>query len=126
MCFPVSFSVDFVVKRFHRPVWFSPLIFPLLCLLPILLSSVGLPEENKAGYKDSDVLTHAHKLERPLFIVHGTADDNVLFCHAVKVISACCGAIAIAIAICCCAVTIACVALFLVRYLLSSDSSLLC
>jgi dipeptidyl-peptidase-4 len=31
------------------------------------------------------VLTHAAKLERPLFVCHGTADDNVFFAHAAKV-----------------------------------------
>ena len=45
---------------------------------------MGLPEENAKGYAHSNVLTHAPKLERPLLIVHGTADDNVYFTHAVK------------------------------------------
>ena len=45
---------------------------------------MGLPAENKAGYDDASVLTWAPKLSRPLLIVHGTADDNVYFTHAIK------------------------------------------
>lgn len=43
---------------------------------------LGLPEANEAGYRNSSVLTWAKDLERPLLIVHGTADDNVYFSHA--------------------------------------------
>ncbi len=45
---------------------------------------IGLPAENKAGYADSSVLTWAPKLTRPLLVVHGTADDNVYFTHAIR------------------------------------------
>src|SRR5690606_10765090 len=45
---------------------------------------LGLPEENPAGYERSSVLTWAKDLRRPLLIVHGTADDNVYFSHALK------------------------------------------
>ena len=45
---------------------------------------MGLPDENKSGYDDSSVLTHAPKLSRPLLIIHGTTDDNVYFLHALK------------------------------------------
>jgi len=30
------------------------------------------------------VLTYVDKLERPLLVMHGTADDNVYFMHAIK------------------------------------------
>ena len=49
---------------------------------------MGLPSENKEGYHDSSVLTHADKLANPLFLVHGTADDNVYFSHALKMSNA--------------------------------------
>lgn len=49
---------------------------------------LGLPSKNPVGYKDSDFLTHASKLTRPLFIAHGLADDNVFFCHAVQMSNA--------------------------------------
>lgn len=45
---------------------------------------LGLPQECEACYTESSVLTFADRLERPLRIVHGTADDNVYFTHAVK------------------------------------------
>ncbi len=45
---------------------------------------MGMPQENTKGYKDANVLTWADGLERPLLIVHGTADDNVYFMHALK------------------------------------------
>ncbi len=49
---------------------------------------VGLPQEDPAAYERSSVLTFAEKLERPLLIVHGTADDNVYFLHALKMSNA--------------------------------------
>jgi len=45
---------------------------------------MGLPEENAAGYEHADVLTHARRVDRPILIFHGTADDNVYFTHALK------------------------------------------
>ncbi|MCU0672965.1 MAG: S9 family peptidase [Myxococcota bacterium] len=45
---------------------------------------LGLPEENRAGYEASSVLTYAAQLERPLLLIHGTSDDNVYFAHALK------------------------------------------
>lgn len=35
------------------------------------------PEDNEAGYAEASTLTHASKLEDPLMVVHGDADDNV-------------------------------------------------
>ena len=45
---------------------------------------MGLPDANTEGYDKSSVLTYADKLERPLLVVHGTADDNVYFAHSLK------------------------------------------
>jgi dipeptidyl-peptidase-4 len=45
---------------------------------------LGLPQETPQAYEVSNVLSYADRLERPLMIVHGTADDNVLFVHALK------------------------------------------
>lgn len=45
---------------------------------------MGLPRDAAAAYKDGNLLTHAPKLARPLLIVHGTADDNVYFRHALR------------------------------------------
>jgi len=38
---------------------------------------MGLPEDNEEGYTDGSPITHAHRLEGNLLIIHGTADDNV-------------------------------------------------
>lgn len=38
---------------------------------------MGLPDDNKEGFKNGSPITHAHKLEGNLLIVHGTGDDNV-------------------------------------------------
>jgi len=45
---------------------------------------LGLPDRNAEGYHASSVLTHAGRLEKPLLVIHGTADDNVYFLHSVK------------------------------------------
>ena len=43
---------------------------------------LSTPQANAAGYADSNVLNFAEKLRRPLLLVHGMADDNVLFAHS--------------------------------------------
>jgi dipeptidyl-peptidase-4 len=49
---------------------------------------MGLPDENAKGYDEASVLTWAPKLERPLLLMHGTADDNVYFLHSAKIADA--------------------------------------
>ena len=46
------------------------------------------PSDNPRGYEAASVLTYAKQLERPLLIVHGTADDNVYFRHSLKLADA--------------------------------------
>ena len=48
----------------------------------------GHPETDPESYRVSNVLTYADRLERPLLIIHGTADDNVYFVHALKMANA--------------------------------------
>jgi len=43
---------------------------------------LSTPQKNPAGYAASNVLTYADRLRRPLLLVHGMADDNVLFAHS--------------------------------------------
>lgn len=45
---------------------------------------MDLPENNPQGYEAANVLTYCKDLERPLLIIHGTADDNVYFAHSLK------------------------------------------
>lgn len=49
---------------------------------------MGLPQKNPDGYKASSVLTYCDRLEKPLLIIHGTADDNVYFTHSLKMTNA--------------------------------------
>ena len=49
---------------------------------------MGHPQENTAGYEDSSVLTHIKNLSGKLLLVHGMADDNVLFQHSVLLMDA--------------------------------------
>jgi dipeptidyl-peptidase-4 len=43
---------------------------------------MSTPEDNPEGYREGNVMTHADKLAGPLLIMHGMADDNVLFTHS--------------------------------------------
>jgi dipeptidyl-peptidase 4 len=49
---------------------------------------LGTPERNRAGYDRSSLLSWAPGLSRPLLVLHGTADDNVWFSHALKLADA--------------------------------------
>ena len=49
---------------------------------------LGNPAIDKAPYVASDVTLKADKLARPLLIIHGLADDNVVFDHSAKMIGA--------------------------------------
>jgi len=43
---------------------------------------MSTPEDNSEGYREGNVMTYADKLAGPLLIMHGMADDNVLFTHS--------------------------------------------
>jgi dipeptidyl-peptidase-4 len=45
---------------------------------------LGLPQQNAAAYEASDVLPYATALRAPLLVMHGMADDNVLFANSTK------------------------------------------
>jgi len=49
---------------------------------------LGLPSENREGYDETSLLTYAGGLDRPLLVIHGTADDNVYFFHTLKLVDA--------------------------------------
>jgi dipeptidyl-peptidase-4 len=42
------------------------------------------PQDNSAGYAESSVLPYAKDLKGRLLVMHGMADDNVLFLHSTK------------------------------------------
>ena len=47
---------------------------------------LGMPDENAEGYRQSNVLTYAGALRDRLLVMHGMADDNVLFTHTTLLI----------------------------------------
>ncbi len=49
---------------------------------------LGQPQVNAAGYEASAVMPHAENLRAPLLVMHGMADDNVLFTHSTRLFSA--------------------------------------
>jgi dipeptidyl-peptidase-4 len=48
---------------------------------------MGLPDENAEGYRQANVLTHLDRLHAPLLLMHGMADDNVLFTHSTMIMA---------------------------------------
>jgi dipeptidyl-peptidase-4 len=49
---------------------------------------LGLPQQNPEGYDRSSTMTGAASLTRPLLLVHGMADDNVLVAHTLRMSAA--------------------------------------
>ncbi len=49
---------------------------------------MDLPKDNVAGYREGSVFTHLDGLTSQLLLVHGMADDNVLFTNSTKLMSA--------------------------------------
>ncbi|MBB5938534.1 S9 family peptidase [Streptomyces zagrosensis] len=45
---------------------------------------LGHPAEEPAAYDRSSLVGHAHLLRRPLLLVHGLADDNVVVAHTLR------------------------------------------
>ena len=50
--------------------------------------SLGHPDENPDGYDRSSTITQAGQLTRPLLLIHGVADDNVVVAHTLRMSSA--------------------------------------
>jgi dipeptidyl-peptidase 4 len=49
---------------------------------------LGLPDENPAAYDRSSTMSQAADLTRPLLMIHGIADDNVVVAHTLRMSSA--------------------------------------
>jgi dipeptidyl-peptidase-4 len=47
---------------------------------------LGRPQENPEGYTASSVMPYAPNLKGKLLVMHGMADDNVLFLHSTKLL----------------------------------------
>ena len=48
---------------------------------------MGLPDKDAEAYAASSIIPHLPNLERPLLLMHGMADDNVLFIHSTMLMS---------------------------------------
>jgi dipeptidyl-peptidase-4 len=49
---------------------------------------LGLPQQNPEGYDRSSTITGAARLTRPLLLIHGMADDNVVIAHTLRMSAA--------------------------------------
>ncbi len=49
---------------------------------------LGMPRENPKGYEASGAFPYVPNLAAPLLVIHGMADDNVLFTHSTKLFEA--------------------------------------
>lgn len=49
---------------------------------------LGLPQEEEAAYRESSLLEDAAGLRRRLMLIHGLADDNVVFAHTQRLSAA--------------------------------------
>ena len=49
---------------------------------------LGMPHDNPAAYDSTSLLNDAAGLERPLLVIHGLADDNVVAAHTLQLSSA--------------------------------------
>jgi dipeptidyl aminopeptidase/acylaminoacyl peptidase len=49
-------------------------------------SRIGTPDEHPQVYAQASPLSHVDRLERPLLILHGTADANVPYLHSVRLV----------------------------------------
>ncbi len=49
---------------------------------------LGLPDDEPEAYEQSSLLADAARLGRPLLIIHGLADDNVVVAHTLRLSSA--------------------------------------
>lgn len=47
------------------------------------------PQENPAGYKEANLLQYADKLQGKLMLIHGTADDVVVWQHSLMFLKTC-------------------------------------
>jgi dipeptidyl-peptidase-4 len=49
---------------------------------------LGTPQDEPEAYRRSSILEDAPKLERPLLLIHGLADDNVVAAHSLRLSAA--------------------------------------
>jgi dipeptidyl-peptidase-4 len=75
-------------NKFHAAVAGAPVTEWRLYDTAYTERYLGDPNENAAAYDASSLLPRAEKLTRPLLLIHGFADDNVLIAHTLQLSSA--------------------------------------
>ncbi len=75
-------------ERFHAAVAGAPVTDWRLYDTHYTERYLGLPGENPEHYETTDLTLEAHKLSRPLLMIHGLADDNVVAAHTLRLSSA--------------------------------------
>jgi dipeptidyl-peptidase-4 len=73
---------------FHAAVAGAPVTDQLLYSTHWQERTLGLPAENPAGYAAGSLIDDAPGLSRPLLLVHGLLDDNVLPVHTMRLSAA--------------------------------------
>ncbi|MFW6639647.1 prolyl oligopeptidase family serine peptidase [Nocardiopsis algeriensis] len=73
---------------FHAAVAGAPVIDWRLYDTHYTERYLGTPQEQPEAYERSSLLADAAKLERPLMMIHGLSDDNVVFAHTQRMSSA--------------------------------------
>jgi dipeptidyl-peptidase-4 len=74
--------------RFHAAIAGAPVTDWRLYDTHYTERYLGHPTHDAANYTRTSLIERAHKLERPLLIIHGLADDNVLAAHSLQLSSA--------------------------------------
>ena len=69
---------------FHAAVAGAPVTDPALYDTHYTERYLGSPQEHPEAYERSSLLPDAGKLERPLLLIHGMADDNVHVAHTLR------------------------------------------
>jgi dipeptidyl-peptidase-4 len=73
---------------FHAAIAGAPVIDQTLYDTHWTERFLGHPEQNREGYELSSLLPDAPHLRRPLLLVHGLADDNVVPAHTLRLSAA--------------------------------------
>ncbi|WP_305789738.1 S9 family peptidase [Symbioplanes lichenis] len=73
---------------FHAAVAGAPVTDQLLYSSHWQERTLGLPAENPTGYAEGSLIADAPHLRRPLLLIHGLLDDNVLPVHTMKLSAA--------------------------------------
>jgi dipeptidyl-peptidase-4 len=75
-------------EKFHAAVAGAPVTDWRLYDTHYTERYLGHPDENGAAYERSSLLGDATELQRPLLIIHGLADDNVVAAHTLRLSAA--------------------------------------